>query len=59
MSENYIQTTREVCDDLDYVMIELAKQGRAPIRAVSLIERARADLQAHLEEIERRTAFAN
>ena len=58
MSENYIQTTREVCNDLDYV-IELAKQGRAPIRAVSLIERARADLQAHLEEIERRTAFAN
>lgn len=30
MSENYIQTTRELCDDLDYV-IELAKQGRAPI----------------------------
>jgi hypothetical protein len=38
MSENFIQATRELCDDLDYV-IELAKLSRAPIRAVSLIER--------------------
>ena len=56
MSENFIQATRELCDDLDYV-IELAKLSRAPIRAVSLIERARADLQAHLDEIERRTGL--
>jgi hypothetical protein len=34
-------------------LIELAKQGRAPIRALSLIERAREDLQAYLDEIER------
>jgi len=32
-------------------LIEIAKQGHAPIRAVCLIERARQDLQAYLDEI--------
>ena len=45
-----VEATRELCDDLDS-LIEIAKQGRAPIRAVSLIERARGDLQAYLDEI--------
>jgi hypothetical protein len=35
---------------LDF-LIEIAKQGRVPIRAVSLIERARLDLQAYLDDI--------
>jgi hypothetical protein len=48
---NFIETTRELCDDLDS-LVEIAKQSRAPIRALSLIERARADLQAYLEEID-------
>jgi hypothetical protein len=47
-----VQATRELCVDLDN-LIELAKQGRAPIRALSLIEPAREDLQAYLDEIER------
>jgi hypothetical protein len=47
---NSVEATRELCDDLDS-LIEIAKQGRAPIRAVSLIERARGDLQAYLDEI--------
>jgi hypothetical protein len=31
---------------------ELIRKGRAPIRALSLIERARADLEAYLDEID-------
>ena len=47
-----IEATRELCADLDN-LIELAKEIHAPIRALSFIERARADLQAYLDEIER------
>ena len=47
-----IEATRELCSDLDN-LIELTKESRAPIRALSFIERARADLQAYLDEIER------
>jgi hypothetical protein len=47
-----IEATRELCADLDN-LIELTKESRAPIRALSFIERARADLQAYLDEIER------
>jgi hypothetical protein len=47
-----IEATRELCADLDN-LIELTKERRAPIRALSVIERARADLQAYLDEIER------
>jgi hypothetical protein len=46
-----IEATRELCADLDN-LIELTKEGRAPIRALSLIERVREDLQAYLDEIE-------
>lgn len=45
-----VEATQELCDDLDS-FIEIAKQGRAPIRAVCLIERAREDLWAYLDEI--------
>lgn len=48
---NFVEATRELCDDLDG-LVEIAKQSRAPIRALSVIERARADLQAYLEEID-------
>jgi hypothetical protein len=48
---NFIEATRELCDDLDG-LVEIAKQSRAPIRALSLIERARADLQTYLNEID-------
>jgi hypothetical protein len=47
-----IEATRELCAGLDN-LIELAKESHAPIRALSFIERARADLQAYLDEIER------
>ena len=45
-----VEATRELCDDLES-LIEIAKQSRAPIRAVCLIERARGDLEAYLGEI--------
>jgi hypothetical protein len=44
-------STRELCDDIDNVL-ELAKRSRAPMRAVTLIELARVDLQARLDELE-------
>jgi hypothetical protein len=50
-----IEATRELCADLDN-LIELTRESRAPIRALWLIERARADLQAYLDEIERTTS---
>jgi hypothetical protein len=51
MSASSVEATRELCDNLDS-LIEIAKQGQAPIRAVCLIERARGDLQAYLDEID-------
>jgi len=47
-----IEATRELCVDLDN-LIELVKESRAPIRALSFIEQARTDLQVYLAEIER------
>ena len=51
MGDSSIEATRELCDDLDS-LIEFAKQARAPVRALSLIERARADLEDYLDEID-------
>jgi hypothetical protein len=53
MASNFVEATRELCDDLDN-LVEAAKQSRAPIRALSLIERASADLHAYLEEMDQR-----
>jgi hypothetical protein len=53
MTSNFVEATRELCDDLDN-LVEVAKQSRAPIRALSLIERASADLHAYLDEIDHR-----
>ena len=47
-----IEATHELCAKLDN-LIELTKESRAPIRALSFIERAREDLKAYLDEIER------
>jgi hypothetical protein len=47
-----IEATHELCADLDN-LIELTKENRVPVRALSFIERAREDLQAYLDEIER------
>jgi hypothetical protein len=52
MSAGSIEATRELCTNLDH-LIEFAGESRVPIRALTLIERARADLQAYLDEMER------
>ena len=52
MSGATIEATRELCEDLDNVL-EIARRGRAPMRAVTLIELARADLQVRLDAFER------
>jgi hypothetical protein len=44
-----IEATRELFDDLEN-LVEIARQSRAPIRALLLLERARGDLWAYLEE---------
>jgi hypothetical protein len=44
MDDIFVEATRELCDDLD-------RFTEVPIRALSLIERARADLDAYLNEI--------
>ena len=51
MNAGSIEATRELCVDLDN-LIELTKESRA----LSVIERARADLQAYLDELERTTS---
>jgi len=51
MSSNAVEATRELCDDLDS-LVQVARQGRAPVRAISLLERAQADLQAYLAELD-------
>jgi hypothetical protein len=51
-SAGFIEATRELCTNLDQ-LIEFAGESRVPIRALTLIERARADLQAYLDEMER------
>ena len=53
MSAGSIEATRELCTNLDH-LIEFAGESRVPIRALTLIERARADLRAYLDEIEQR-----
>jgi hypothetical protein len=52
MGDTTIEATRELCDDIDNIL-ELAKRNRAPMRAVTLIELARADLQTRLDAFER------
>ncbi len=51
MGSSSVDATRELCDDLDR-LVEIAKMNRAPIRALSFIERARTDLRTYLEEID-------
>jgi hypothetical protein len=51
MTDCSIEATRELCEDLDS-LVELAKQSRASVRAISLVERACAELHAYLNEID-------
>lgn len=53
---SYIEAVRDLYEDLEN-LVELAKQGRAPIRAISLVERACDELHAYLDEVERSRAW--
>ena len=48
---SYIEAARDLYEDLEN-LVEFAKQGRAPIRAISLVERACIELHAYLDEVE-------
>jgi hypothetical protein len=51
MTAGRVEAMRALCADLDD-SIQLARENRAPIRAVALIELARGDLQRSIEAIE-------
>ena len=48
-----IETMREICDVLDALVL-MAKLDRAPLRAVALLERARAETKAYLDKVDRK-----
>jgi hypothetical protein len=51
MTAGRVETMRALCDDLDD-SIQMARENRAPIRVLALIELARADLQRSIDQIE-------
>jgi hypothetical protein len=51
MTNSRVEAMRLLCANLDDT-IQLARENRAPIRALLLIELARADLHRSLDEIE-------
>lgn len=50
MTNCSIEATHELCENLES-LIEIAKQSRASVRAISLIERAHTDLKVYLDEV--------
>jgi hypothetical protein len=51
MTTSRVEDMRSLCADLDE-SIQTAKENRAPIRVLALIEIARADLRRSIDEIE-------
>ena len=52
MSDSSVDAAREICDVLDTLLI-VAKHDRAPMRAISLLEQARSELQDYLDKTDR------
>jgi hypothetical protein len=52
MSDGSVEAAREICDVLDTLLL-IAKHDRAPMRAVSLLEQARSELQDYLNKADR------
>ena len=52
MTESPVEAARDLCDVLDTLLI-IAKHDRAPMRAVSLLEEARSELQDYLDKTDR------
>jgi hypothetical protein len=57
MSTHRVEAMRALCADLDD-SIQMAREGRAPMRALLLIELARDDLLRSIDEIERVTPWS-
>lgn len=55
MTEISVDAARDICDVLDGVLL-IARQERTPIRAVLLLEEARAELQEFLDKTDRAIA---
>jgi hypothetical protein len=51
MTVDRVEAMRALCADLDD-SIQMARENRAPIRVLALIELARTDLQRSIDEIE-------
>jgi hypothetical protein len=51
MTSASIEAMREICDVLD-TLILAAKLDHAPVRAISLLERARADMQTCVDKFD-------
>jgi hypothetical protein len=52
MSDSSVDAAREICDVLDTLLI-VAKHDRAPMRAISVLEQARSELQDYLDKTDR------
>jgi hypothetical protein len=52
MSNRSVEAACEICDVLDTLLF-IAKHDSAPMRAVSLLEQARSELQDYLDKTER------
>ena len=52
MSDSSVDAAREICDVLDALLL-IAMYDRAPLRAVSLLEQARSELENYLDKIDR------
>jgi ribosomal protein S15P/S13E len=58
MSDSSVEAALEICDFLDTLLL-IAKHDRAPMRAISLLEQARSELQDYLDKTDRDDPSAN
>lgn len=57
MTDSSADAAREICDVLDTLLV-IAKHDCAPMRAVSLLEEARSELQDYLDRTDRDSGAA-
>jgi hypothetical protein len=52
MSDSSVDAAREICDVLDTLLL-IANIDHAPMRAISLLEQARSELQEYIHKTDR------
>jgi hypothetical protein len=52
MSDSSVDAAREICDALDTLLL-IANIDHAPMRAISLLEQARSELQDYVDKTDR------